>query len=114
MAAPVNLGLADPVPERLVADVELAGDPHDLTVTLAGGLDRREHQGDRPLTHLGRVSLWKTYGCLPWLHPFQGLEPPQTPGRFADPLGRRMSPPARGRSFGDRPIHDVQASNGTT
>ena len=57
MAAPVNLGLADPVPERLVADVELAGDPRHLTVTLAGGLHRGEHQGDRPLTHLGRRSL---------------------------------------------------------
>jgi len=57
MAAPVNLGLAHPLPERLGADVELAGDPRHLTMTLAGGLHRREHQGDRPLTHLGRVSL---------------------------------------------------------
>ena len=71
MAAPVNLGLAHSLPERLGADVELAGDPRHLTMTLAGGLHRREHQGDRPLTHLGRVSLWKTCGCLPWLHPFQ-------------------------------------------
>jgi hypothetical protein len=63
MAAPVNLGLAHPLPERLGADVELAGDPRHLTVTLAGGLHRREHQGDRPLTHLGRVSLGRRVVC---------------------------------------------------
>jgi hypothetical protein len=53
--AVVDLGLSDPVPERLRADVELTGDPGDDAVALPLLLHRRQDELDRPLLNFRRV-----------------------------------------------------------
>jgi len=53
--AAVDLGLADPAPQRLAADAELARHPGDHAEALAGLLDRLQHHAHRPSTKLGRV-----------------------------------------------------------
>src|SRR5262249_61497633 len=56
-AAAVDLGLADPLAKRLRADVELPGDPADMSLALPARVDGGEHQGDRAFLHLTRVPL---------------------------------------------------------
>src|SRR5207249_7333619 len=61
----VDLGLADPVAERLWADVELPGDAGDHAVTLAVLVDRGEDELDRaPSPHAGTASM--TCAWMPW------------------------------------------------
>src|SRR5579859_5970226 len=53
----VDLGLVDPVPQRLGPYPQLPGDPPDHPVTLTALLDGIHHKPNRPLPKLGRIPL---------------------------------------------------------
>ena len=59
-ATGVDLRLANPVPQRLGADAELAGDTRDHTVLLAALLADLEHHPHRALAQLLRILLRPT------------------------------------------------------
>jgi hypothetical protein len=60
--APVDLGLAHPVPQGLRSDPELARDPGNDPERLPLGGDRLGDHPDRPLLELGRVPLLGVVG----------------------------------------------------
>src|SRR5450756_784534 len=82
----VDLGLVDPLAQRLGADTELLGHPRDRAeplTPLAGGL---EDHPDGPFSELGRVSpLERTAGAAVFCHDsifLQAVESPSKSGRF--------------------------------
>lgn len=87
--APVDLGLVDPLAQRLRADAQLPGDAGHQALALGAPIERLLDHADGPFPQLPWIAaLGGRPGAVPVCHGsmfFQLLESPRNSGRFRGP-----------------------------